>query len=170
MFLYNICNIYFSFSIPERSDVDKHFKDVPYVFVADDAFALHENMLKLYKTINLPMQKNVNYRLSRACRMIESCFGILAPKFRIFRTTIIADVCLVESITKASVCLHNWLRLKNSSYITAWMNDQEAAPGSWRNTHLQPTTHRNASKESKKVRDSLANYLNPYGLTTNVKT
>lgn len=105
--------------------MSEQFKDVPYVFVADDAFALNVNMLKPYKAMPEQRHKVFNYRLSRARRMIENCFGILSAKWRIFKTTIIADVSLVESITKTCACLHNWLREKNSNYIEQELADEE---------------------------------------------
>lgn len=141
------------------------------MFVADDAFALHENMLKPYKIIPSQLQRIFNYRLSRARRIIENTFGILAQKFRIFRTTIIADVTLVEKITNCSVCLHNWLRDKNSNYIYKGLVDRDIngkiIPGDWRNNNnnlrsLQPI-NRNPTVEAKKVRDSFAQYFNTVG-------
>lgn len=69
--------------------------------------------------------KIFNYRLSRARRIIENSFGILVAKWRIFKTPINADVYLVESITESCVCLHNWLRNKNTNYITRELVDHD---------------------------------------------
>lgn len=63
-------------------------------------------------------QKVFNYRLSRARRIIENCFGILCAKWRIFRAPIVSNLALVEDIVQCCVCLHNWLRKKSSNYIT----------------------------------------------------
>lgn len=57
--------------------------------------------------------------------MIENCFGILVAKWRIFKTAINADVLLVENIVTACVCLHNWLRAKNSNYVSNHLIDHE---------------------------------------------
>lgn len=78
--------------------------------MADDAFAFGENMLKPYITLPTEKHKIFNYRLSQARRIIENCFGILAAKWRIFRTTN-AEVDLVEHIIEACACLHNWFQL-----------------------------------------------------------
>eukprot|EP00102_Acyrthosiphon_pisum_P019617 XP_016656827.1 PREDICTED: uncharacterized protein LOC103308147 [Acyrthosiphon pisum] len=63
---------------------------LPCVLVADDAFALSENIMKPYATdLNKGSPKRVfNYRLSRARRIIENTFGLLSAVFRIFRKPI----------------------------------------------------------------------------------
>lgn len=84
-------------------------------------------------------QRIYNHRLSRARRTIENAFGIMSAKWRIFRKPIKANVDLVNKITKASVCLHNYLRLtENATYTPAGFLDSEASSGNillgdWRN-------------------------------------
>lgn len=55
-------------------------------------------------------QKKINYRLSRARRIVENAFGILAAKFRVFEKPMPYSPKKVVSIVKASCALHNWLR------------------------------------------------------------
>ena len=64
--------------------------------------------MKPYPRHNLDDQSKLiaNYRFSRARRIIENSFGILAARFRIFRHTIHAEVETVQNITKACVALH----------------------------------------------------------------
>lgn len=47
--------------------------------------------------------------------MIENSFGMLAAKWRIFRSPIQADIDLVDKITLAAVYLHNFLLMEEDS-------------------------------------------------------
>ncbi|XP_063812585.1 uncharacterized protein LOC135050225 isoform X2 [Pseudophryne corroboree] len=81
---------------------------MPFVFVADEAFGLSENILRPYPTRNItPIRKVFNYRLVRARRAIDSAFGILANKWRVFYAPIQLESNFVEGIIKAACVLHN---------------------------------------------------------------
>ena len=78
---------------------------------ADDAFPLREYLLKQFPHRSLEVDKRVyNYRLSRARRVVENAFGILANRFRIFLTPIALPPATVEQIVLAACSLHNMLR------------------------------------------------------------
>ncbi|XP_063788473.1 uncharacterized protein LOC134943713 [Pseudophryne corroboree] len=60
-----------------------------FVFVADEAFALLEHIMKPYPQRVLNHDRRIfNYRLSRARRVVENAFGILSNQFRIFHKPI----------------------------------------------------------------------------------
>ena len=112
---------------------------LPYVIVGDEAFPLKTNMMRPYPGRNLEEPQAIfNYRLSRARRIIENSFGILAARWRIFRRTIIADPSRVVIYTKAAIALHNYLRTTESSvYCPPGFIDGEdgtgnVIPGNWR--------------------------------------
>ena len=157
-------------------------KSFPYVFVADEAFGMKPHMMRPYprrNDLNLP-ERIFNYRLSRARRVIENTFGILASRFRIFRRPIIANVRNVRFITKAAVGLHNFLISKNttnganiycrSDYIDH-ENEEEEVPGQWREEignyeGLIPIRNQgsnNFTRMAKEVRDLFKDYFNSVG-------
>jgi hypothetical protein len=60
-----------------------------FVFIADEVFALTENILKPFPHKDLTQEKQIfNYRLSRARQCVENAFGVLVAHFRIFHTMI----------------------------------------------------------------------------------
>ena len=65
-------------------------------------------MLRPYSGKQLSRKNSVfNYRLSRAHRYVESSFGILANKWRIFHRPLNVSVDFAVDIVKACVTLHN---------------------------------------------------------------
>ncbi|XP_072397994.1 uncharacterized protein [Diabrotica undecimpunctata] len=77
----NILNIPKGKPLPERDLI------IPYVILADEAFALHENIMTPYSGVHGKGSKErvFNYRLSRARRVVENAFGILSSVFRVLR-------------------------------------------------------------------------------------
>ena len=104
---------------------------LPYILIRDDTFPLKPWLMKLFpgKGLSEP-EKVYNYRLSRGRRTVENTFGILAAKWRSFRTPIKANVDLVKNIAKAALCLHNYLRLtENAGYKPTGFIDREDSTG-----------------------------------------
>ena len=131
--------------------------------------------MKPYGGKGLPQQEEIfNYRLSCCRRTIENCFGILAARWRIFRRPIKAKPETVDSITKACLCLHNYLTLtSNAQYVPAGFVDCEDSsgntiPGDWRKVTggacaLQSVSksrsHNRSCSDACSVRDSLKTYF-----------
>lgn len=87
--------------------------DMPYVLVADEAFALSRHLFRPYSKHNLNAQRRVfNYRLSRARRYIECTFGILTSKWRIFHSALQLNLKNAEGVIQACCVLHNIIREK----------------------------------------------------------
>jgi len=82
----------------------------PYVVVADEAFAIKLYLVKPYLMQNLTTTQRVhNYHLSHAQRVVESSFGQLSQRFRVFGRPIPLTPAKVENIMMASSTLHNFL-------------------------------------------------------------
>ena len=165
-------------NVPAPSnDMSSDGKYYPYVFVADDAFQMKEYMLKPYPRSDRDIEKRVfDYRLSRARRIIENSFGILAARFRIFRRPINAQAETVCNITKAAVALHNYLMkwqciFGEYTYSPPGFVDQddfgEERKGEWRAettgyTSMVSATNlgtNNYSRAAEEVRDSFKRYF-----------
>ena len=88
------------------------------VCVGDDAFPLGTNLLKPFSKRKLSLEEKVfNYRLSRARRVVENAFGILASRFRIFLKPINLNVDTTEALVKAACAIHNWLRRRSIFHL-----------------------------------------------------
>jgi hypothetical protein len=77
-------------NIPDPEPIPNFDVNMPYVFVADDAFPLMDNIMKPYTRKNLQNkeQPNFNYRLSRSRRIVENAFGIMPSRFRVLLSII----------------------------------------------------------------------------------
>lgn len=103
-------------AIPEREALQPGGDTLPFVFVADDAFPLKENIMKPFPRGNPTAAHRVfNYRLSRARRIVENSFGIMSQVFQIFRRPILLQPDKAELIVLASCVLHNYLMTKSAS-------------------------------------------------------
>ncbi|XP_065679092.1 putative nuclease HARBI1 [Hydra vulgaris] len=117
---------------------------LPPVLVGDDIFVIKPWLMKPFSGKNLTIkERNFNYRLSRTRRTIKNSFGIMVPKWRIFRRPIKATSKNIENIIKAAICLHNYLKLNDSiHYVPSGFadletNSGELIPGDWRKIALK---------------------------------
>jgi hypothetical protein len=73
-------------------------EELPYYLVGDDAFALSEFMMKPFSRRSMELEERVfNYRLSRARRVVENAFGILANRWQIILNTMYHNLQCAES-------------------------------------------------------------------------
>ena len=153
-----------SLNVPKPATLDDEKTTVPYVIVADDAFPLKSYIMKPFGSRNLSSEQRIfNYRLSRARRIVENAFGILASRFRVFLSTISLNPV-------ASCALHNYLRTKAAlAYTPTGSVDSESVGGTthtgeWRKETSLVSVGRQGtntySKDAKEVRDKLCEYFN----------
>ena len=145
-------------------------QDVPYFLVGDDAFALRTYLMKPYKARNLNRQERIfNYRLSRARRVVENAFGILANRFQVLLTTMCHHADTVRLIVKACILLHNVMRSRypvlQNRLVDNQGQDGRMQPGAWRaGQNLEDTVDvrapNRASKDGKKLRNLIKHWVN----------
>lgn len=155
--------------VPPPKTVEGIFSKIHYHIVGDDAFPLSKNIMKPYPQRNLDRAKRIfNYRLSRARRVVENAFGILANTFRVFLTTINLAPDKVVNIILAACCLHNFLVENNKhAYVSAHDvedTDQHSfTAGVWRNDpqliSVSGGSNRNPAQCAKEQRQELTDYF-----------
>ena len=129
-----------SLHFPRPQPLQDETFSLPYMIVSDDAFPLQTNIMKPYSQAGLTTEKRIyNYRLSRARRIVENAFGILANRFRVFMSPIGLDPTKVETIVLACCSMHNFLSIRSSHvYSPQGITDTEhpdthvVTPGEWR--------------------------------------
>lgn len=151
--------------LPEPEKLPLSEETFPSVFVGDDAFPLLENLMKPYSRSNLTIEQQIfNYRLSRARRVVENAFGILANRFRVFHTNINLSPEKATKIALSCCYLHNYLKMKNAPIYLRTSNEKDT--GSNENscfTDLEPMRYNNSSSNAKNIRDKFCNYFNTVG-------
>lgn len=157
-------------NLPEPQAIVPNGNRMPFVFVADDAFAMSENLLKPYGGERLDHNQQVfNYRLSRARRVSENAFGILSTRFGIFRSPIQLAPDKAATVTLTCCYLHNFLRKKSTLYLRPGSVDwedvnHEVHPADWRKeqhqlNNLATCRSRNIGVVVRSVRDSYREYF-----------
>lgn len=163
-----------SLNLPQHKPLPGRSQPVPYVLVADDAFPLTDNIMKPFKTdLNKGSPKRVyNYRLSRARRVVENSFGLLASVFRVFRKPIEVKVqSTIVDIVLACAYLHNFLRAQPDgsiyysplgSFDREDVSTAEIIPGSWRRIIEGDSGMRNLRRIPRNAATSAKMYRNEF--------
>ncbi|KAK0142949.1 putative nuclease HARBI1 [Merluccius polli] len=138
--------------LPQPAHLSGTNTNLPHVFLGDAAFSLNVNLMRPYPGVNLDDGRKIyNYRHSRARRVIENSFGILAARWRIFQKPIEFTPNKVVDVVKA--------------YTTS--PSGEVQPGEWRRVVADDTNMRavarmstaRASRAASAVRDDLKTFF-----------
>lgn len=160
-------------AIPIPRELENRVRKIPYIFLVDSTFSMTENTMKPYAGIHPKESKQriFNYRLSRARRVVENAFGILASVFKVFRKSMLLQPEKAQTIAMAAIYLHNFLRRDSfkSFYTPPGTMDTEnnvtgeLTPDTWRDdvehmTSFLPIPRRSA-EHLKENREELADYF-----------
>lgn len=160
--------------LPADEQLSDSHRILPYVFVGDDAFPLKRHFMKPYPFKHQNNEQRIfSYRLSRARRVVENAFGIMANRFRVLLSAINLSPQKVEKIVLACTALHNFLRREHASTYTPVgsfdnedIDDGVVTPGAWRdNRQLLPLDRvlRHPTSEAKDIRNEFMHYFNEEG-------
>ena len=83
----NLCSLASgTLNLPTEGTIPQTDIKLPFVFVADDAFPLKDNIMKPFSHRQLTREKEVfNNRLSRARNVVEGSFGRVAMMWRLLQ-------------------------------------------------------------------------------------
>jgi len=134
-------------TLPNETALEESDEDAPAVVDAG------VNVDPALCTLTIP-QRIFNYRLSRARRVVENAFGLLAMKWQILTGQICCKVETAESIVMVLLCLHNFLieselldAPQYRDYLRPGLVDGEGSNGEllngeWRNEVQPGVLHR----------------------------
>jgi hypothetical protein len=101
-------------NLPEEKSLPGDDVPVPYYIVGDNAFGINKRLMNLFVIRNMEHHERIlNYRLSRARRVVENAFGILAHKFRVLLRTMNQRPETCRKIITTCVILHNLIWDRN---------------------------------------------------------
>jgi len=131
--------------------------ELPHVIVADEGFPLYKHIMRPYPGIQL--RQNVSNKIynSRARRVSENAFGILAKKFRIYSQKLQISPEHLDKVIMATVCLHNFLRGDDENL---WQPGELETNDTTLGMQDILRVGGNATNEAFAIRDSFNSYFN----------
>ena len=150
--------------IPTGRQLVSDTNAAPMTLVADYAFPLKPYIMKPYPGRGLDRHRRIfNYRLSRARRVVENAFGILANRFRLLYTVIALSPAKAELAVLAACVLHNYLRENEMENASCQVLD-----GQWQENSVGmlgriTQSSNNRSPTARVVRDNVCRYFQSEG-------
>lgn len=161
---------------PDPTSLNDRVKELPYFFLGDEAFAMSENLMKVYAGYHAKgsKQRIYNYRVCRARRVVENVFGIVSAVFRVLRKPMLLKPEKASTVVLTVALLHNFLRRRPESialYNPPGTFDSEqlgiVTNGSWRGMVSEECNSlcplRNVPRRAKinflNMREELADYF-----------
>ena len=159
-----------SIGFPDSDPLPNDDLDMPYFILGDNAFGLRTYLMKPYAQKTMTIEQRIyNYRISRARRVVENAFGIMANKWQILLTRMMHYPDTVRDIIEACVVLHNLMRMRFPTLQNQQLDSEDSEhnliPGAWgetANMHEveQIRGHNRDSTAGKRQREYLKLYFN----------
>ena len=132
-------------------------------------------MMKPYGSRFLTDEERIyNYRISRARRVVENAFGILANRFQVLMSTMQHQTSTIRLIVQTCMCLHNLMRTRYPRMQNQLVDQEDPnhniIPGAWRRGRQMRDcvvppgpAHNRATNEGKAKRNLLKHWVNSVG-------
>lgn len=161
-------------NLPPPSIIDPaHTQLLPFVIVADEAFQLNSFTMRPYPGRNITAERRIfNYRLSRARRVVENAFGIMAARWRIYQKPMNTSLATTEAIVQATICLHNFMMTRDRYCDDSFAdrvnhNNNIVANGAWRENipvigaiqNYRDAGSNKCSRQAAEIRDRFTKYF-----------
>nr|CAH7763600.1 unnamed protein product [Callosobruchus chinensis] len=140
-------------NLPEDSLLPNSNLSMPHVIIADEAYPLMRNLVKLYSKQELnEVKEYFNKRLSRARQTVECAFGIIRSKWQILDKPILTSAEHADKIIKTVCLLHNIII--NKEGIEHNLRDIQST---FQNENIQAPAGR-PNSEAKYIREAFKNF------------
>jgi hypothetical protein len=151
--------------------LDDNGRDIDWFITGDEAFGIAMNMVKPYSRRGMTAEERIfNYRCSRARRVSENAFGILANRFQCLIKVLNHKPETVKTITLACLSLHNLMRERYPGLQNQMLDREDAnnnvIPGQWRdgvqlvNAAVPAEGRIRGTVQAQEQRDYLRDYYN----------
>jgi hypothetical protein len=92
------------------SDHKENDEELHFVFIGDEAFALHKHLLKPCSQRDLTYERRIfNCRIARTLNIVQNAFGLIASVFRVLHTSINVQPHKINCTVLAICVLRNFL-------------------------------------------------------------
>ncbi|XP_070068180.1 putative nuclease HARBI1 [Drosophila takahashii] len=130
--------------------------EVPVLLIGDSAFRFSRTLMKPYpfSTTASAEQRNFNYNLSKARRVVENAFGHLKARFRFIGKGLDSHYKNNNGVILACCILHNILNEHNSTINENW----QPTASDLREQPLRTNMSADFSQPAERVRSAIAQY------------
>ena len=144
--------------VPIEGTIPQTDIKLPFMFVADDAFPLRDNIMKPFSHRQLTREKEIfNNRLPRARNVVEASLGRIAQMWRILQRPMEVQPNIARDIVKAITVLHNFVILQEPERLSSCTDQSADNPAGFQGPDVNVNSR--ATKSALNVRETLMRYF-----------